>query len=95
MDVHGCTKSCEDVNCSLAVCAACCSRCDERKEENRGSVWMKRSLLSVVNEASVWLFWSLCLEGEGTHFGETHSGTLLRWYNALIISVLYRILKKV
>lgn len=44
MDVHGCTKSCEDVNCSLAVCAACCSRCDERKEENRGSVWMKRSL---------------------------------------------------
>lgn len=25
MDVHGCTKSCEDVNCSLAVCAACCS----------------------------------------------------------------------
>jgi len=44
MDVHGCTKSCEDVNCSLAVCAICCSRCDERKEENRGSVWMKRSL---------------------------------------------------
>ena len=22
MDVHGCTKSCEDVNCSLAVCVA-------------------------------------------------------------------------
>ena len=45
--------------------------------------------LSVVNEASVWLFWSLCLEGEGTHLGETHSGTLLRWYNALIISVFF------
>ena len=38
MDVRGCTKYCEDVNCSFAVCATCCSRCDERKEENRGSV---------------------------------------------------------
>ena len=61
MDVHGCTKSCEDVNCSLAVCAACCSRCDERKEENRGSVWMKRSLCLCLTKllfgcfvASVW-----------------------------------------
>ena len=51
MDVHGCTKSCEDVNCSLAVCAACCSRCDERKEENRGSVWMKQTFCQSKSEA--------------------------------------------
>ena len=50
MDVHGCTKSCEDVNCSLAVCAACCSRCDERKEENGASVCGKRSFCLVVLE---------------------------------------------